>query len=97
MRCACFWNVDGDCIHKDTQNGSCGVEENVRQKAIEASNSAEVKPESKSAAAEAGMQQTNNAIALLMEIVECAKNDKSVDTWLLSNYKRVNAVVAQQH
>jgi len=40
MMCACFWNVDGDCIHKDTQNGSCGVEENVRQKAIEASNSA---------------------------------------------------------
>ena len=45
MMCACFWNVDGDCIHKDTQNGSCGVEENVRQKAIEANNSADVKPE----------------------------------------------------
>jgi hypothetical protein len=44
MKCVCFWLIEGDCIHKDSKDGLCGVDEYVRQKIIEASNSAEVKP-----------------------------------------------------
>ena len=81
MRCACFWNVDGDCIHKDTQNCSCGVEENVRQKAIEANNSAEVKPEVESAAS----REHNTASPKLPQFMDCVHEVEKVSVTGLSD------------
>jgi hypothetical protein len=42
-----------------------------------------------------GENENKAAVALLKEIMECVKSDKSTDTWLLINYARVNAVIAQ--
>ena len=95
MRCACFWNVDGDCIHKDTQNGSCGVEENVRQKAIEANNSADVKPEVGAQPPKREYNNRSDKIAWVEQAFFCKvnhqPNPKNVSLWM----DRKNAVIAQ--